>query len=115
VISKLTCSLAGKSELVRIMPGTLTRQAYGREETIEEFRCNYGLNPAYREQFGAGALKVSGIDLGGEFRIVELPDHCYFVATLFLPQLSSSPDVPHPLILAYLKAAVTQETTHVNI
>jgi CTP synthase (UTP-ammonia lyase) len=97
------------------MPGTLTRQAYGKEETVEEFRCNYGLNPAYRDQFGGGMLVVAGIDLDGEFRIVELTDHRYFVATLFLPQLSSSPDVPHPLILAYLKAAVTQETIHVNI
>jgi len=40
-------------------------------------------------------------------RIVELSDHRFFLATLFVPQLSASPDLPHPLIVAYLQAART--------
>jgi len=50
-------------------------------------------------------LKVSGADRNGEARIVELSDHRFFIATLFLPQLSSSYAKPHPLIVAYMKAA----------
>jgi CTP synthase (UTP-ammonia lyase) len=30
----------------------------------------------------------------------------FYVATLFLPQISSSPERPHPLIVAYLRAAL---------
>jgi hypothetical protein len=33
------------------------------------------------------------------------PGHRFFVGTLFVPQTSSRPDVPHPLISAYLAAA----------
>lgn len=106
VISKLTCSLVGKTEAVKIMPGTRAHQVYGKEEASEQFRCNYGLNPAYREQIGSEELKVVGVDHDGQARIVELPYHRFFIATLFLPQLSSSPDTPHPLIMAYLKAAI---------
>lgn len=106
VISRLTCSLVGKTETVRIMPDTLAHRAFGKDETIEEFRCNYGLNPEYRERFGSGALCISGQDANGEVRIFELQDRRFFVGTLFLPQLSSSPAAPHPLILAYLKAAI---------
>lgn len=42
--------------------------------------------------------------------MVELPDRRFYLATLFVPQLGSQPDSPHPLILAYLRAA-TQHST----
>lgn len=87
------------------MPGTLARQVYGKEETVEEFRCNYGLDLEYRDKVGSGGLKIAGVDSNGEVRIVELPNHRFFIATLFLPQLSSSSNMPHPLIVAYMKAA----------
>jgi CTP synthase (UTP-ammonia lyase) len=47
-------------------------------------------------------FKVVGIDEKGEARILELPQNKFFIATLFQPQLSSSPAIPHELILAYL-------------
>jgi CTP synthase (UTP-ammonia lyase) len=71
----------------------------------EQFACNYGLNPAYRAPISQRGLKVVGLDAAGEVRLVELTTHRFFLATLFLPQLSSSPALPHPLIVAYLQAA----------
>ena len=50
-------------------------------------------------------MQVVGTDIEGEVRIVELPAHRFFIATLFLPQLTSSVETPHPLIVAYLQAA----------
>jgi CTP synthase (UTP-ammonia lyase) len=105
VINKLECSLAGKSEAVAIVPGTLAHRAYGRMEAVEQFACSYGLNPAYRKRIAQDGLQISGTDAAGEARIVELLGHPFFVATLFLPQLSSTPGQPHPLIAAYLRAA----------
>ena len=106
VISKLSCSLVGQAQTIKIVPGTLAYRVYGKESVIEEFRCSYGLNPDYRNKIGAGGLIVSGVDSNGEVRMVELSGHRFFMATLFLPQLSSSFDLPHGLIVAYLKAAV---------
>lgn len=106
VISKLTCSLVGKTQAIKITPGTHAHRVYEKEEVAEQFRCNYGLNPAYRDQIGNGELQVVGVDPDGEARVVELSHHRFFIATLFLPQFSSSPDMPHPLIVAYLKAAL---------
>ena len=105
VVSKLACSLVGLAQQVHIVPGTLAHRVYGKEEVTEQFRCNYGLNPAYRDQMGQGELRVVGVDLDGGVRIVELSNHRFFLATLFVPQLSSSPDMPHPLMVAYLNAA----------
>ena len=107
IISKLSCSLVGKTEKVRIIPGSLSHQAYRQEEVSEQFACNYGLNREFREKLEQGGLRVSGVDLDGDVRIVELTGHCFFVATLFLPQLLSKPDWPHPLIAAYVRAALS--------
>ena len=46
-----------------------------------------------------------GFDKDGEARIIEIPNHQFFMATLFLPQVSSKPGMPHPLVLSFLKAA----------
>ena len=88
--------------------------AYKQEEVTEQFFCNYGLNPAFRHKIEEGQLKISGVDLEGEVRIVELSNHRFFVATLFLPQISSQPGSPHPLIVAYLSAALDFKTSRRN-
>jgi CTP synthase (UTP-ammonia lyase) len=97
----------GKTEGVKISPGTITHRAYDRDEATEQFRCNFGLNPKYAPHFSNRPLKVAGVDGEGVARVVELSGHPFFVATLFLPQLSSQPGAPHPLVLAYLRAAIT--------
>ena len=105
VVSQLACSLVGTTQTITILPETLARRAYGQPAVTEQFACNYGLNSAYREHISYGGLKVVGIDAMGEVRLVELAAHRFFIATLFLPQLSSSAARPHPLIVTYLKAA----------
>jgi CTP synthase (UTP-ammonia lyase) len=107
LVSKLTCSLVGKAQTIKILPGSLLHRAYGRDEVTEQFACSYGFNPQYRYKFEKGRLKVTGVDLDGEVRVVEMSDHPFYVATLFVPQISSEPASPHPLITAYLKAALS--------
>jgi hypothetical protein len=106
LISKLSCSPVGETQIVKVTPGTRAYRAYGKEEIAEEFACSYGLNQAYRDEIEQGELKVAGIGLDGEVRIVEFSNHRFFLATLFVPHLSSSPEMPHPLITEYLKAAM---------
>lgn len=93
----------GQSQTIQIVPDTLTNQAYGSETVVEQFQCNYGLNEEYRYHLSKGHLKIAGIDADQNVRIVELAHHPFFIATLFLPQLTSTPQLPHPLIKAYLK------------
>ena len=109
LVSKLACSPAGKAQTIRILPGSQLHQAYGRDEVTEQFACSYGLNPQFRYKFEKGQLKVTGTDLDGEVRVVEMSDHPFYVATLFVPQVSSQPDNPHPLIISYLKAALSHQ------
>jgi CTP synthase (UTP-ammonia lyase) len=111
LVSKLTCSLVGKTQVIKILPGSLLHRAYGRDEVTEQFACNYGFNPKFRNKVEKGQLKITGVDLDGEVRVVEVLDHPFYVATLFLPQISSAPERPHPLIVAYLRAALAFRTS----
>lgn len=94
-----------KTERVSITRGSLAHRVYGRDGATEQFLCNYGLSPNYRARIETGGLRITGVDREGEARIVERTDHPFFVATLFLPQFSSTPELPHPLIVAFLRAA----------
>ena len=106
IISRLSCSLVGTTQAIKLTPGSLACKAYGQQEVMEQFSCNYGFNPRFRDQLAEGKLRVSGVGPDEEMRIVELPDHRFYVATLFLPQNSSRADKPHPLIVEYLRAAL---------
>jgi CTP synthase (UTP-ammonia lyase) len=106
LISKLTGSLVGKTQTIKILPDSLLYEAYGREEGTEHFACNYGFNPMYLGSIEDGRLKITGVDLAGQVRVVELSEHPFYVGTLYLPQLSSTHESPHPLIVAYLRAAL---------
>ncbi len=104
VISKLSCSLSGQTGKVRLVRGSRAYEIYRSEEVEENFACNYGVNPLYQDRLRSEELRVTGIDDEGAVRIVELISNPFFMATLFLPQTSSSAERPHPLIVAYLQA-----------
>jgi len=105
-ITPLSCSLVGKIEEVRLSPGTKVFGIYKVQQTLERFFCNYGLNPTRRGEVEQAGLRPSGFDSSGEVRILELPKARFFIATLFVPQMRSSVDRPHPMIRALLEAAV---------
>ncbi|HUJ20735.1 MAG TPA: hypothetical protein VLX58_04395 [Bryobacteraceae bacterium] len=117
VIAPVSCAMPDRrpgapklsgSARVRIQAGTRLAAIYGATDCEEEYFCNYEVNPAYVRQFEAAGLRLSAFDENGELRAVELPDHVFFIATLFQPHLSSAEGSPHPLIVAYLAAVAAR-------
>ncbi len=102
----LACSLKGENHRVFLTPGTRCFDWYGVAEADEYFSCGYGLNPDYLERFQSTGFLVAATDENGEPRILELVQAGFHVATLFQPQFASTPDRPHPLILAFVREAV---------
>lgn len=115
LITQLVCSLSGKEQDVFISPNTLVFSTYGKGFATEQFNCNYGLNEAYQSDIIRDKLRIVGKDADGNSRIVELESHFFFIATLFLPQLSSKAGAPHPLITGFLKAAMNFQAHGVEI
>jgi CTP synthase (UTP-ammonia lyase) len=114
VVTPLSCALPNRhaggpkgsgDEQVRILPRTLLHSICGERDASEQYYCNYGVNEDFEASFQAAGLRISARGTLGEPRAVELPEHRFFLATLFQPQLSSRPEAPHPLMLAFLRAA----------
>jgi len=106
-VTALSCSLVGRTMRVRLEPGSRAAGAYGTTEAEERYFCRFGLGPGRQGLLHDGGLRVSGTDAGGEVRVVEIPEHPFFVATLFVPQTGSSPGRPHPLVTAFVRAAAS--------
>jgi CTP synthase (UTP-ammonia lyase) len=104
-VTPLSCSLAGQSFEVCFSDASRALRAYGATSAIEHYYCNFGLNPDRAAELKAAGLAVTGRDQDGEARIVELTGHRFFVGTLFVPQVSSAPGCPHPLVVAFVAAA----------
>ena len=97
--------------LVRLQPHTTARSLYGNDEIVERYYCTFGVNPEYSEAFAENrGLVISGRDLNGEIRIIEIPDHPFFVGTLFVPQVQSRELIPHPLVSGFLEAVLRHRT-----
>lgn len=75
---------------------------FGR--SIEKYNCSFSLNEDYRVKFEQSDLQCVGINLDGDVKIIEIPMHRFFLATLFQPQINSSESFRHPIITAFLTA-----------
>lgn len=104
-VTPLACSLAGQSFTVQVRDGSRACAAYGAPTAVERYYCNFGLNPERRDELENAGLAITGVDDQGEPRIVEVPGHPFFVGTLFVPQVASTQERPHPLVLAFVAAA----------
>ena len=105
VVDELACSLAGSAMDVDLLEESVAARAYGRRRTTERYYCRFGLNPQYVAPLDDAGMVISGRDAAGEPRVVELPGHPFFVATLFVPQTASTAAEPHPLVEAFVAAA----------
>jgi CTP synthase (UTP-ammonia lyase) len=103
-ISALACSLSGREMTLRFVSGSRVATMYGQLTAREAYYCNFGVHPDRVSLLRRGPLQVTGSDEEGEVRVVELPDHPFFVGTLFVPQTRSQPGLPHPLISAFVKS-----------
>ncbi len=53
-------------------------------------------------------MQVSGTSPDGALvEMIELPEHPWFIAAQFHPELKSRPSEPHPLFASFIAAALT--------
>lgn len=95
----------------KLKKGTVVHDAYKKDEVVERHRHRYEVNPEYIEKMEKAGLVFSGTSPEGKLmEFAELPKdkHPFFVGTQAHPELISRPLDPHPLFLAFIKAASKQ-------
>ncbi|MGH9908627.1 MAG: CTP synthase C-terminal region-related (seleno)protein [Pyrinomonadaceae bacterium] len=103
-VSRLACSLAGREMELRFESGSRVAEIYGSTSAREEYYCDFGVDPGKVRLLASSGLRISGSDCEGEARVIELPDHPFYLGTLFVPQTSSTERQPHPLVTAFVQA-----------
>lgn len=103
LIVPLACSLVGEEGDVRVLPGSLAERIVGVGPMTVRYSCSYGPSAAHVERLQAHGLRFTGHDHEGQVRIAELPDHPFFLATLFQPELEERRE-PHPIVRAFAEA-----------
>jgi len=88
--------------------GTKVAKIYGSQIVTEQYYCNFGVDPGKINILKRGPLKISGSDEEGKVRVIEHTDLDFYIGTLFVPQVKSKPNIPHPIINAFLEAVAYQ-------
>ena len=101
--------MRGARGTIRFTLGSRVHAIYDREEATEEYYCGYGVNPPFESMLDDGVLRITGRDTEGDARVVELDNHPFYFATLFQPERGTLAGGTHPLINAFVAAALARQ------
>lgn len=92
-----------------LIPGTISREAYGKELIRERHRHRFEFNNKFEERLTKAGLRIAGRNPERDLvEIVEIPDHPWFVGVQFHPEFQSKPRKAHPLFREFVKAAIAR-------
>ena len=87
--------------------GSAVRAIYKAESIKERHRHRYEFNSNYKAQMEAAGMVATGLNPEtGLVEIVEVPAHPWFIGVQFHPEYKSTVANPHPLFVAFVKAAL---------
>jgi CTP synthase len=93
----------------KLIKGSKTAQAYGKQNISERHRHRFEFNNEYRKNFENAGLMAVGINSENDLvEIIEVANHPWFVGVQFHPELKSTVANPHPLFVRFVKAAIEQ-------
>ena len=87
--------------------GSIVKDIYKADSIKERHRHRYEFNNKYKEQIEAAGMKATGFNPETNLvEIIEIPDHNWFVGVQYHPEYKSTVANPHPLFVAFVKAAL---------
>ena len=86
--------------------GSIAHQVYGTTNIFERHRHRYEYNNQYNSQLENQGMLSTGVNPKTKLvEIIELTDHPWFVGVQYHPEYKSTVANPHPLFVAFVKAA----------
>ena len=86
---------------------SIVSQVYGSKNIQERHRHRYEFNNQYKAQIEEKGMITTGFNpKTGLVEIVEIPTHPWFVGVQYHPEYKSTVANPHPLFVAFVKAAL---------
>ena len=89
-----------------VVNGTIAHSIYG-DVVTERHRHRYEFNNQYLADYEANGMIAAGKNPDTNLvEVVEIPTHPWFVGVQYHPEYKSTVDAPHPLFVAFVKAAL---------
>ncbi len=110
LISALSCSLLSQTRQITLDRSSGLYQSYGSDRVEERYNCSFALTADFQRRLEESGFRTVGSDEEGAARILTIEDNTFYVVTLFQPQLSSTRETPHPLILEFFSHAAVKST-----
>ena len=91
-----------------LKPESFAASIYDNQKVISErHRHRFEFNNSYLADFERNGMIATGKNPPNDLvEIVEIPSHPFFVGVQFHPEYSSTVVNPHPLFVAFVKAAI---------
>lgn len=94
----------------KLRKGSIVHEAYKNDTIKERHRHRYEFNSTYKEQMEAAGMLATGLNPDtGLVEIVEITKHPWFVGVQYHPEYKSTVANPHPLFVAFVKAALNHK------
>lgn len=91
----------------QLTPVSIVAKVYNNKIIEERHRHRYEYNNKYKQQLENAGMLTTGVNPEtGLVEIIELKDHPWFVGVQYHPEYKSTVANPHPLFVAFVKAAV---------
>jgi len=91
----------------KIAPKTIASKVYGAHTIKERHRHRYEFNNTYKAEIEASGMVATGLNPEtGLVEIIEIPNHPWFVGVQYHPEYKSTVANPHPLFVAFVRAAL---------
>ncbi len=98
-----------------LLSDSKTASIYNSTHISERHRHRYEFNNDYMEAFkNGGMMPVGKNPQTGLVEVMEINDHPFYVAVQFHPEYKSTVENPHPLFVAFVKAAKENAETKAN-
>lgn len=103
-------------ESVQIVPHSKEFiQLYENHNTLELTSSRYSLYPQLIGSLTNEFIDIEAYNQFDEPEVVSLKKHPFFLATGYCPQVSSTREIPHPLIYTFIKASLVCLTANQTI
>ncbi|MDG1284306.1 MAG: CTP synthase [Flavobacteriaceae bacterium] len=90
-----------------LLEHTKIASVYKTTSIMERHRHRYEFNNTYKTQLENAGMKATGFNPEtGLVEVIEIPSHPWFVGVQYHPEYKSTVAKPHPLFLAFIKAAL---------
>ena len=91
----------------KLKTDSIVFKIYGKANIEERHRHRYEFNNSYKAQIEEAGMLATGFNPEtGLVEIIEIPDHPWFVGVQYHPEYRSTVANPHPLFVAFVKAAL---------